>query len=101
MNPSKNFEMEAYLSGVLQAYAIEIAIIAQRLAKPKSSGTLYWQMNDAWPGISWSSIDYYGRWKALQYAAKRLYPNIATFFELKTNNVFAINDNLYRIQGKI
>ena len=37
------------------------------------SGVLYWQLNDCWPVISWSSIDYYGRWKALHYAARRFY----------------------------
>ena len=79
MKPSKNFEMETYLSGILQAYAIEIAISAQRMAKPMCGGSLYWQMNDAWPGISWSSIDYYGRWKPLQYMAKRSFTNIAIF----------------------
>jgi beta-mannosidase len=50
------------------------------MAKPMSYGTLYWQMNDAWPAISWSSIDYYGRWKPLQYMAKRLYPDVVVYY---------------------
>lgn len=69
------------------------------MAKPKSYGTLYWQMNDAWPSISWSSIDYYGRWKPLQYMAKRLFPNIAIFTDYQ-NNIFVINDNLYAIEAE-
>ena len=85
------------MSGLVQAYAIQIAIKYQRLAKPKSYGTLYWQMNDAWPAISWSSIDYYGRWKPLQYMAKRLYPNIAIF--CVDGTVKAVNDNLYPVDA--
>lgn len=100
MNPSANFEKEVYLSSVVQAFAIEIAIRAQRSAKPKSYGTLYWQFNDAWPAISWSSIDYYGRWKALQYMAKRSYPDIAIFLQ---NNLtaLAINDKLEEVEASI
>ena len=86
------------MSGLVQAFAIEIAIIHQRLAKPKSYGTLYWQMNDAWPAISWSSIDYYGRWKPLQYMAKRLYPNIAIFC-VDGGTIRAVNDNLYAVDA--
>lgn len=92
-----NFEMEAYQSGLLQAYAIEVAIKAQRTSKPRSYGTLYWQFNDAWPGISWSSIDYYGRWKPLQFMAKRLYPDVAIF--TLNNKVYAVNDKLYDVNA--
>ena len=60
-------------------------------------GTLYWQFNDAWPGISWSSIDYFGRWKPLQFAAKRLYPDIAILFSDK-HGVTVINDKFYPVE---
>ncbi len=60
-------------------------------------GTLYWQLNDAWPGISWSSIDYFGRWKPLQYKAKQYYRNVIAFYDNTTGKVIAINDNLYDV----
>lgn len=97
MKKSLNFELETYQSGLLQAYAIEVAIIAQRIAKPRSYGTLYWQFNDAWPAISWSSMDYFGRWKPLQYMAKRLYPDVAIF--TLNNKVFAVSDKLYPVNA--
>jgi beta-mannosidase len=82
---------------LLQAYAIEVAIKAQRTAKPKSYGTLYWQFNDAWPGISWSSIDYFGRWKPLQFMAKRLYPDVSIF--TINDKVYAVSDKLYPVNA--
>ena len=82
---------------MLQAYAIEIAIKFQRISKPKSFGTLYWQLNDAWPAISWSSIDYFGRWKPLQFMAKRLYPDLAIFYA--GSDIFAVNDKLYPVEA--
>lgn len=39
-------------------------------------GAVYWQLNDCWPAASWSSIDYYGRWKALHYYAKKFFAPI-------------------------
>jgi beta-mannosidase len=62
-------------------------------------GTLYWQMNDAWPAVSWSSIDYYGRWKPLQYKAKNLYADIILFYNPKGNDVIAVNDKLIPIDA--
>lgn len=93
VNSSKDFESEAYLSSVVQSYGIELAIVAQRCAKPRSYGTLYWQFNDAWPAISWAAIDYHGRWKALQYTAKKIYANLAVFIT-SDFQVIALNDYL-------
>jgi len=63
-------------------------------------GTLYWQFNDAWPAISWSSIDYFGRWKPLQYMAKRSYADIAIVYT-RLNGVVAINDKVYPVDAKV
>ena len=62
-----------YLSQLLQAYGVRNAIEAHRRAMPYCMGTLYWQFDDCWPGVSWSGIDYFGRWKALQYFVKKAY----------------------------
>ncbi|WCT54363.1 glycoside hydrolase family 2 TIM barrel-domain containing protein [Paenibacillus kyungheensis] len=72
----KDFPSFLYMSQVLQAEAMKTAIEAHRRRKPYCMGTLYWQMNDCWPVASWSSMDYYGRWKAVQYYAKRSFEDI-------------------------
>jgi len=68
-----DFTSFLYLSQVLQAKGIRMAIEAHRAAKPFCMGTLYWQLNDCWPVASWSGIDYYGQWKALHYAVRQAY----------------------------
>ena len=67
----------------MQAFAIGIAVTAHRRSKPTCMGSLYWQLNDVWPGISWSSVDYYGVWKAMHYKTKRMYAQlyVASFQE--------------------
>jgi beta-mannosidase len=84
-----------YVSQLLQAKGIVMGIEAQRRAKPYNMGTLYWQLNDCWPAISWSSIDYFGNWKALQYKAKKVFENllISTTYEKRNVVVHIINDN--------
>lgn len=62
-----------YLSQLCQAYGTGMGIIAHRVRQPHCMGTLYWQLNDVWPVASWSSIDYYGNWKALHYKARTLF----------------------------
>ena len=69
----KDFASFLYVSQVLQAEGIKIGAEAHRRARPRTMGSLYWQLNDCWPVASWSSIDYFGRWKALQHYAKRFY----------------------------
>jgi beta-mannosidase len=69
----KDFASFLYASQVLQAEGIKIGAEHFRRSRPETMGSIYWQLNDCWPVASWSSIDYYGRWKALQYYAKRFY----------------------------
>ncbi|GAB2535015.1 glycoside hydrolase family 2 TIM barrel-domain containing protein [Rhodanobacter koreensis] len=69
----RDFSSFVYLGQVMQADGIQLAAEHLRAARPQSMGSLYWQLNDVWPGASWSSIDYYGRWKALQFHARRFY----------------------------
>jgi beta-mannosidase len=73
---SENFEEFVYFSQLTQAKAVSIAICAHRLNTPICMGTLYWQFNDCWPAPTWSSIDYYGNWKALQYQVFKDYSDV-------------------------
>ncbi|HVZ84072.1 MAG TPA: glycoside hydrolase family 2 protein [Terracidiphilus sp.] len=69
----KDFASFLYVSQVLQAEGIKIGAEHFRRSRPDTMGSIFWQLNDCWPVASWSSIDYYGRWKALQYYARRFY----------------------------
>lgn len=69
----KDFASFLYVSQVLQAEGIKIGAEYFRRSRPETMGSLFWQLNDCWPVASWSSIDYDGRWKALQYYARRFY----------------------------
>lgn len=76
MKEPKDFPSFLYMSQVLQAEAMKTAIEAHRRKKPYCMGSLYWQVNDCWPVASWAGIDYYGRWKALHYYAKRSFADL-------------------------
>lgn len=73
----KDFDSLLYITQVLQGIAIKSGVEHFRRNRGRCMGSLYWQINDNWPVASWSSIDYFGRWKALHYMAKNFYAPIA------------------------
>ena len=100
--PTK-FEDYIYVSQLLQAEGMKTAIEAHRRAKPNCMGTLFWQLNDCWPVTSWSSVDYFGRWKAVQYQTKKSFENvlISVQEEDEMYKVYVINDDLKSYDGKL
>lgn len=68
-----NFEILLYATQLLQGEAIKYGVEHFRRNRGRCMGAVYWQLNDCWPAASWASIDYYGRWKALHYYAKRFF----------------------------
>jgi beta-mannosidase len=83
----KSFEDLVYMSGMMQADAIGTAISAHRAAKPYNMGTMFWQLNDCWPGITWSSIDYYARKKPLHYRLHELYTPVLIVVDSDTKGI--------------
>ncbi len=103
--PAKDFDSALWLSQILQGYGIKTGAEFWRQNMPKSMGCIYWQFNDCWPGASWSSVDYYGRWKALHYMARHFYsPVLVSGLENTTNQsiaIYATSDLLKSASGKL
>jgi len=91
---NNSFESAVGLSQVMQAQAIRSAVESHRRNMPFCMGTLYWQFNDCWPVISWSSIDHGGNWKALHYLARHFFgPVLVSMRDLDGKvEVHIIND---------
>ena len=89
-----SFEHFVYLSQVLQAFGVKTGIEIQRKNMPICMGSLYWQFNDCWPAISWSSLDYYLRWKALHYFVRDAYKPIIVTPEILDElvNIYVVSD---------
>jgi beta-mannosidase len=121
----QEFEKQVILSQITQAEAIQYGVEFWRQNRNEfhCMGTIYWQLNDCWPVASWSSFDYYGRWKALHYLAKRFYapllpsvkefqnkvefwiindysfPRSVTFYwKLLNNDGKVLNNELYKVE---
>ena len=104
MHEPKDFPSFLYMSQVLQAEAMKTAIEAHRRRKPYCMGTLYWQMNDCWPVASWAGMDYLGRWKALQYYAKRSFSDVLISVDgtkEDTTDIYLISDQLEAVKGSL
>ena len=99
----QSFPAFLYVSQVLQAEGVRTAMEAHRVRRPYCMGSLYWQINDCWPAASWSSIDVYGRWKALQYFARRAFAPVLLSAWLEDDRILmhGVNDTLAAAQGTL
>lgn len=97
----KDFDSLLYTSQILQAEAIKYGVEFWRQNRGRCMGSIYWQLNDCWPVASWSSIDYYGRWKALHYFAKAFYaPVLLCAKEQDTSaELYLCNESRNEISG--
>jgi beta-mannosidase len=111
-----DFQSLVYLTMVLQAEGIRYGVEHWRRNRHRVSGTLYWQLNDCWPVASWSSLDYFGRWKALHYESKRFFAPLLLSIEddeesavmkvhltsdLQTAQDVSLRWRLMRLDGKV
>ena len=94
------FDTYAYTSQVLQAEGLKIAIEAHRSAMPYCMGTLYWQFNDCWPVVSWSSSDYFQEKKAAYYFVKKCFATNMLAFKKQQDSlqVCLVSDSLNEMQ---
>ncbi len=99
----KDFASFLYASQVLQAEGIKVGAESFRRKRPETMGSLFWQLNDCWPVASWASIDYYGRWKALQYYARRFYAPVlvSPHFDSGTLSLYIVSDKVNAEQGQL
>jgi beta-mannosidase len=99
----KDFVSLVYLSMALQAEGIRYGVEHWRRHPDRVAGILYWQLNDCWPVASWSSLDYFGRWKALHYAARNFFAPLMLSIEDKSPDmgVFVTNDLLEPWEGNV
>jgi len=101
----KSFEMTIWLSQIQQGIAIKYGVEHWRRIMPRNMGALYWQLNDCWPAPSWSSIDCFGRWKALHYMAKNFFAPLLISgvenLEDGTVEIHVSSDRLEACGGKV
>lgn len=79
-----DFKRFVYYSQLIQSVAVSMAVSGHRTSMPRCSGTIFWQLNDCWPAPTWSSVDYYGNWKALQYRMRDDYRDVAILEKVDT-----------------
>jgi beta-mannosidase len=103
--PPKDFETTLWLSQIVQGIGIKLGAEYWRQTMPKSMGCVFWQYNDCWPGMSWSSVDYFGRWKALHYLARKFYAPVLVSgrenLDAGTIDIFVTSDRLEKQTGNL
>lgn len=99
----KDFRSFTYLSQILQADAMKMAMEAHRRDMPYCMGSLVWQHNDCWPVASWSSRDYYGRWKAQHYFTVKSFANLLVALNQEEDvlKIYVVSDRLKSTSGTL
>lgn len=92
----EKFEDLIYAGLILQGQGMRHGIEAHRRHRPYCMGSLPWQLNDSWPVVSWSSIDYYGNWKAMHYQIRRAFAPVLVDAIKEGNNLsyYIMSDRL-------
>ena len=102
-NP-ESFEDFIYYSQLTQSMAVSMAVAGHRIDAPRCGGTLYWQLNDCWPAPTWSSVDYNGNWKALQYRMREDYRDVsvvAKYNDLDDIDYYLVSDVANAFKSKV
>ncbi|MBI9009551.1 MAG: glycoside hydrolase family 2 protein [Tenericutes bacterium] len=99
----QDFESLLYVSQIIQAEGIRYGVEHWRRNLGRCMGILYWQLNDCWPVASWSSIDYFHRWKVLHYHSKKFYQPVLVSIEEEDSkaNIYITNDSLEHLSGEL
>jgi beta-mannosidase len=99
----KNLDALVYASQLIQAEGLRYGVEHWRRNRGRCMGAIYWQLNDCWPVASWASVDYFGRWKALHYAAKRFFnPILLSACEDGTDvSLHVSNETMAPVSGKL
>ncbi|MBQ7761244.1 MAG: glycoside hydrolase family 2 protein [Clostridia bacterium] len=99
----KDLETTVYASQLNQANAIKYGVEHFRRCRGYTMGSIYWQLNDPWPVASWSSVDYFGRYKALHYYARKFYQGVALglFNEANDITINVANETLCEFKGYV
>lgn len=95
-NKPAKFTDLIYLTGLVQAECVANGAEHWRRNKGRCNGALWWQMNDCWGAPSWSSVDYFGKWKPLMYAGKRIFEPITVSLRQTDGGfeLYVLNDTL-------
>ena len=99
----KDFDSLLYVSQLIQAEGLRYGVEHWRRNRGRCMGAIYWQLNDCWPVASWASIDYFGRWKALHYMAKKFFaPIMVSACEEETKvDLHISNESLEKVTGTL
>jgi beta-mannosidase len=99
----KDFSSLIYASQLIQAEGLRYGVEHWRRNRGRCMGAIYWQLNDCWPVASWASIDYFGRWKALHYSAKKFFsPILISACEEGTDvSLHVSNETLKAVNGTL